>query len=154
MPLINVAPFDAALSINVALPASGANITTGIIDMGAIAPNSNAWRLGRFAVLFPAMPENNVVANTITVTMKAAPPSLTGGASAVAPNTPLPGAFVTTTQVITVAGVVAGGSIAQYGYFTLAFDPTGSPYQFYEFTIVVGAINTVGETVTIGWING
>ena len=155
MSLINVAVQDAALSINQALPAAGANVTTPILDLQAVSPNSNAWRLGRILVAVPALPENTGAG--ITVALQAAPPSLVAGAASIAPQTAVPGAFVTPTcaQTVTIAGVAGAGSAAQYAYFTLAFDPTGSTYQFYQFVITTPAGTvTVGEIITIGWING
>lgn len=152
--IINIAPMDSQLSVTLNLPASGNAGTTGIIDMEATAPNSNAWRLGRFAIVFPNLPENNVVANTITVAMQAAPPSLTN--SLPAPAGSVPGAFAApaVSQILTVAGVVGTGSLAGVYYMTLAFDPTGSVYQYYQFVITVGAIATLAEPITIGWIPG
>ena len=154
MSLINVAVQDVALSINQALPAAGANVTTPILDLQAVAPNSNAWRLGRIAVQIPALPENT--GTGITVALQAAPPSLVAGAASIAPNTAVPGAFVTPVcaQTITFTGAV-GGTAAQVAYFTLAFDSTGSTYQFYQFVITTPAGTvTLGEIVNIGWING
>jgi hypothetical protein len=155
MSLINVAVQDAALSIAQALPAAGANVTTPILDLQAVSPNSNAWRLGRIQVAVPALPEN--VGAGITVALQAAGPLLTAGAASIAPNSAVPGAFVTPVcaQTITVAGVAGTGSPAQYAWFTLAFDATGSTYQFYQFVITTPAGTvTVGEIVGIGWING
>ena len=151
---MNIAPQDAALSINQALPAAGANVTTPILDLQATSPNSNAWRLGRIQVSIPALPENT--GTGITIALQAAPPLLTAGAASIAPNTALPGAFVTPTcaQTITITGQV-GGTPAQLAYFTLAFDSTGSTYQFYQFVITTPAGTvTVGEIINIGWING
>ena len=156
MPQINVGPQDIVLSVNQALPAAGANVTTAILDLQATAPNSNAWRLGRIAVIVPALPENNDVTKSITVDLQVAPPSLTAGAASVAPNTSVPGAFITPVcaQKISITGVAATGSLATIAYFTLAFDPTGSTYQFYQFVITTPAgTNTVGEIVSIGWID-
>lgn len=151
---INIGPIDLNNAITFALPAAGATTVFGTLDMQAIAPNSDAWRLGRLAVVIPAIGGNDVVADTITITLQAAPPLLTAGASSAAPNNPVPGAFVTPlcSQVITIPGVVAGGSVAQKAYFTMAFDANGSPYQFYQFSVAVNAsITTIGELVTIGW---
>jgi len=152
--IINVGVQDAALSINQALPAAGVNVTTPILDLQAVAPNSNAWRLGRIAVAIPNLPENT--GTGITVALQAAPPSLTAGAASIAPLQSVPGAFVTPVcaQTITFTGQV-GGTPAQVAYFTLAFDPTGSTYQFYQFVITTPAGTvTLGEIVNIGWING
>ena len=155
MAIINVAVQDAALSIAQALPAANTNVTTPILDLQAVAPNSNAWRLGRIAVSIPALPENT--GTGITVALQAAPPSLVAGAASIAPNSPVPGAFVTPVcaQTITFAGIAGTGTPAQVAYFTLAFDSTGSTYQFYQFVITTPAGTvTLGEIVNIGWING
>ena len=151
---INIGAQDAALLINQALPAAGANVTTPVLDLQATSPNSNAWRLGRIAVSIPALPENT--GTGITVAMQCAPPLLTAGAASIAPNTAVPGAFVTPTcaQTITFTGVAAVGTPAQIAWFTLAFDPTGSTYQFYQFVITTPAGTvTLGEIVNIGWID-
>jgi hypothetical protein len=151
---INVGVQDAALSISQALPAGGANVTTPVLDLQATTPNSNAWRLGRIQVSIPALPENT--GTGITVALQAAPPLLTAGSASIAPQTAVPGAFITPicAQTITFAGV-AGGTPAQTAWFTLAFDPTGSVYQFYQFLVTTpGGTATVGEIMNIGWING
>ena len=151
--LKNLAPQDLNLSLSQALPGAGANVTTGYLDLQAIGPNSDAWTDGVFAISFPNLPENTV-AGGITVALQAAPPLLTQGASAIAPNQPAPGAFVTPTDapVVTLAGVAGTGTAAQKLYLKLSFDATGSPYQFYQFVITTTAgINTLGELVTIAW---
>ena len=152
---INVAVQDAALSIAQALPAAGANVTTPILDLQAVAPNSNAWRLGRIQVSVPALPENTGAG--ITVALQAAPPSLVAGAASIAPL------FCCSWRVC-YSGVrpndyvrrsLLAHGLAQVAYFTLAFDSTGSTYQFYQFVITTPAGTvTVGEIVNIGWING
>lgn len=153
---INLGPIELALSLNTALPAAGANVTTGILDLQSIAPNGDAWRLGRIAVLFPNLPENNAGAG-ITVALQAAPPSLVAGApTAVAPATPPPGAFVTpaVAQTLTVPAVANGGSTANIYYFTLAFDANGSPYQFYQFVITTPAqVQSQGENIVIAYVS-
>src|ERR1035437_6595839 len=93
MSQINVGPQDAALSINQALPVAAANLTTPILDLQAVSPNSNAWRLGRIQVSIPALPENT--GTGITVAMQVAGPSLTAGAASIAPGPVVPGAFIT-----------------------------------------------------------
>ena len=153
MPQFNIGPMDTQLTLSQALPAVNTNVTTGILDLQSIAPNGNAWRLGRIAAIIPALPENTVTG--ITIALQAAPPSLTGGSNAIAPLTPAPGAFVTppTAQTFTIAAVAGTGSLAQVGYFTLAFDANGSPYQFYQFVITTPAgVVTVGEVIQIGWV--
>lgn len=155
MAQINLGPIDLNLALNTALPANGANVLTGVLDLQSIAPNGDAWRTGRFAIIFPALPESNVVANTITVDLQAAPPSLLAGSAAIAPLTPPPGAFVTpaVAQKLTVPGVVGTGSLANVYYMTAAFDANGSPFQFYQFLITVGNINTLAENILIAWID-
>ena len=151
--LKNLGPQDLNLSLSQVLPAAGQNVTTGYIDLQAIAPNSDAWTDGVFAISFPNLPEN-VVAGGITVALQVAPPSLTAGATAIAPLTPPPGAFVTPAdaQTATLAGVALTGTAATKLYMNPAFDANGSPYQFYQFVITVTAgIVTQGETVTIAW---
>ena len=150
---INIGAQDAALSIRQALPAAGANVTTPVLDLQATSPNSNAWRLGRIAVSIPALAENT--GTGITIAMQCAPPLLTAGSASIAPQTAVPGVFVTPTcaQTITFTGGV-GGTPAQIAWFTLAFDPTGSTYQFYQFVITTPAGTvTLGEIVNIGWID-
>jgi hypothetical protein len=147
----NVGPGDIQMAVTLALPASGQNATTGIIDLGAIAPNSNAWQLGRFAILCPALAENTSGAG-ITIAMQVAPPSLTGGTPA--PAVVSPGTFITpvTSQTTTIAAVAGTGSAAFQAFQLPAFDPTGSTYQFYQWVVTVPAITTAGETLTIIWI--
>jgi hypothetical protein len=150
--LKNLAPQDLNLSLSQAVPAANANVTTGVLDMQAVAPNSDAWTDGVFAITFPAMPENQ--GTGITVAMQVAPPSLTTGAPAIAPNLPVPGAFITPAdaQTVTLAGIAGTGTPLTKLYMTMAFDPNGSPYQFYQFLITtpVGTA-TVGEIITIAW---
>jgi hypothetical protein len=150
----NIGPADLNLSVTQALPAAGANVTTGILDLQSIAPNGDAWRLGRIGITFPNLPENNAGAG-ITVSLQAAPPSLVNSPSA--PALPVPGVFVTpaVAQTLTVAAVAGNGSAANVYYMTLAFDPaTGSPYQFYQFLITTpGGVNTQGEPIQIAFLN-
>jgi hypothetical protein len=151
--LKNISATDLNLSLSQALPAAGASVTTGYIDMQAVGPNSDAWTDGVFAIGFPALPEN-IVAAGITVTMQVAGPNLTQGATAIAPNTSGPGAFAApaTAQVATLAGIAATGTPATKLWLELPLDTTGSPYQFYQFVIAVTAgINTTGEVITIAW---
>lgn len=149
----NIGPADLNLSITQALPAAGANVTTGILDLQSIAPNGDAWRLGRIGITFPNVPGNAAGAG-ITVALQAAPPSLVNSSSA--PAMPVPGAFVTpaVAQTLTVAAV-NGGSAANVYYMTLAFDAaTGSPYQFYQFLITAPAqAATMGEPIQIAFLN-
>jgi hypothetical protein len=150
-PVINVGPRDTQLSVTVALPAGGANTTSDVIDLSAIAPNSSAWSMGRFAIIVPAIAGN--VADGITVTMKVAGPNLT--ASFPAPAAAVPAAFITppVSQVATVSAVAVTGSDAQILYMIPTFDVSGSTYEFYEFVIASGAgVTAAGENIEIAWI--
>ena len=152
--LINLGPQDLALSIALALPGAGANNTTGILDLQSIAPNGDAWRLGRIAVVIPAIPENTAGAG-ITLQLQGAPPSLVGGVAAAAPLQPGPGAFTNgnPSQIITIAAVANGGSVATVLYFTLMFDANGSPYQFYQVLQTVPAqVAPLGESITYAFV--
>jgi hypothetical protein len=152
--VINIGPQDVELGMTQALPAAGANVTTNVIDIQAVAPNSNAWRLGRFQVNWPALPENTG-ATGITIALQAAGPSLTTGSAAAAPQIPGPAAFVTPTraQTITIAPVAGTGSIAGAAWFNLEFDPYGSTYEFYQFLITTPAGTvTVGELISIQFV--
>lgn len=151
--MINIGPFDLNLTVTQALPGAGLNVTTGILDFQSIAPGGDAWRLGRIAIVVPALPENTAGAG-ITVAIQAAPPSLLGGAAAIAPQIPPPGAFVTpaVSQTLTIAAVANGGSVANIYYMTLPFDANGSPYQFVQFVITTPAqVAPQGESLTIGY---
>ena len=151
---INIGPLDLNLSVTQALPVAGAAVTTGILDFQSIAPNGDAWRLGRIAVKVPVIAGN--VANGITIAIQAANADLTPGAAAIAPNLPNPAAFATPpgAQTLTIAAVAGTGSAANTYYFTLPFDSYGSPYQFLQFVITSGAgAVTAGESVTIGFAN-
>ena len=154
MPNINVGQQDSQLLVSTPLPAAGANVLSGIIDLGTSGGNSNAWRMGRFAIIVPNLPENNAGAG-ITVTMQAAGPLLTGGAAnaAVAPIQPGVFAAPVTSQVTTFAAVAGTGSPAQQAYQTAAFDAIGSTYQFYQWQIAVPAgMATQGEPLIIAWV--
>jgi hypothetical protein len=154
MPNINVGQQDSQLTLSTPLPAAGANVTSGIIDLGTSGGNSNAWRMGRFAIITPNLPENSSGAG-ITVTMQAAGPLLTGGAAnaAVAPIQPGVFAAPVTSQVTTFAAVAGAGSPAQQAYQLAAFDATGSTFQFYQWVITVPAgIVTQGEPLVIAWV--
>ncbi len=149
---INIGPMDLALAVTAELPAGGANITVGVLDLQAVGPNSDAWRMGRFAVIVPAIPGNAGGAG-ITVAMWVAPPSLVAGSAAVAPLTPPPGAFVSSGQTVTIAAVAGTGSVSGEYYFAPAFDANGSTYQFYQFVITSPAqVNSLSEIVTVGWV--
>jgi hypothetical protein len=148
---INVGPGDTAMTISIPLPAANASVVTGILDLGTSAPNSSAWRLGRFHIICPALAENTTGAG-ITVTMAVAGPSLTN--SPVAPQPAVPGTFAapTTSQITTIPAVAAGGSLAFSAWQTAAFDSTGSTQQFYQWTVAVPAgVATQGEALQIVW---
>jgi hypothetical protein len=150
--VINVGAFDAQLTLNTALGASGVTVTTGILDFSSAAPNSNAWRTGRIGIFFPTLPENTV-AGGIVVTMQAANGSLTNSLPAPAPA--VPGAFAAppVSQVATLAGVAGVGTPATVLWMTLPFDSTGSTFQFLQFTILTTAgINSQNENIQISWV--
>ena len=150
--IINVGQSDSQLTLVTALPAAGGTAVTGIIDLGTTAPNSNAWRMGRFAITLPAMAGNNAGVG-ITVTMTCASDNLTASSPAPAPG--VPGAFAApiTAQVTTIAAVAVTGTPAFQAYQLAAFDTTGSTFRYYQFSITVAAQVTVaGESLTIGWI--
>lgn len=149
---INIGPMDLVLAVTAELPAGGTNTTVGVLDLQAVGPNSDAWRMGRFAVIVPSIP-GNVGGAGVTVAMWVAPPSLVAGGSAVAPLTPPPGAFVSSGQTITIAAVALTGSVSGEQYFAPAFDSNGSTYQFYQFVITTAAqVISLSELVTIGWV--
>lgn len=150
--IINLGPQDLAISVTQALPAAGAAATTGILDLSAVAPNSDAWRIGRIAVVIPALPENTAGAG-ITFALQAASASLTNSAPAPAPA--VPGAFFTPicAQTITIPAVAAVGSAATIAYFTLASDANGSSLEFYQFvTTVPAGVVTVGENIVFAYV--
>lgn len=152
---INIAPADVNLSVSLALPAANSNNTTGVLDLQAIALNSNAWQLGRIKVTVPVIIGNNTGAG-ITFAIQAAPPSLTGGAAAIAPKTPGPGAFAAPnpSQTVTVASVAVSGSAANVYYFNLPTDSNGSTFQFIQFLQTVPAnVNTQGEVITYAFVS-
>lgn len=145
-------PSDGQLTITQALPANNTNVTTGVLDLQAVAPSSDAWRLGKIAVIIPALPENT--GTGITIALQAAPPSLVAGSAAIAPKLPVPGAFVTPTvaQTATITGIASIGTPQQVVYFNLAVDANNSTFQFYQFLITTpnGTV-TLGEILTFQW---
>lgn len=148
-----LAPGDKNISVSFAIAGVNANITTAVLDLQAVAPNSNAWQQGRFVVEFPALPENTTGAG-VTIALQCAPVSLTSGIKA--PNLPPPGTFITPVcaQTVTIPAVANGGSLATNAYFNLATDLNGSTYQFYQFLQTTPAgVNTVGEIITIEFIS-
>ena len=150
--IINVGAFDAQLTLNTQLGASGQTVTTGILDFSSSGGQSNAWRMGRLGIFFPVLPENTV-AGGIVVTMKAANASLTNSLPAPAPA--VPGAFAApaVSQVATLAGVAGVGTQPTVLWMTLPFDSTGSTFQFVQFTILTTAgIITQNEVIQISWV--
>ena len=150
----NIGPIDLLLSVSEALPAAGGNVTTGVLDLQSIAPNGDAWRLGRIAVKVPAIAGN--VADGVTIAVSAANADLTTGSAAIAPNLPVAGAYVTpaVAQTLTISPVAVTGSSAAIYYFAMPFDSYGNPYQFLKFVITAGAgSGTNSEVVTIGFAN-
>ena len=148
---VNIGPADVAIQVVQALPGAGLNVTTPVIDLQAVGPFSDAWRIGRISVKFPALPENNTGAG-ITVALQAAAPSFTN--SPVAPALPVAGTFAAPicAQTITLASVAQTGTPATKAYFTPAFDAAGNTFQFYQFVVTVPAgVVTVGENITIQW---
>lgn len=152
MPTV-LAPGDKNLSVTFNIAAANSNITSAVLDLQAVAPNSNAWQQGRFAVEIPALPENTTGAG-VTFSLQVAPVSLTSGVKA--PLLPPPGTFITPicAQTITIPAVAIGGSVATVAYFNLATDLNGSTYQFYQFLQTTPAgVATVGETIIIEWVS-
>lgn len=148
-----LAPGDKNLSVSFPIAANNANTTSAVLDLQAVAPNSNAWQQGRFVVEMPALPENTTGAG-VTISLQVAPVSLTSGIKA--PNLPPPGTFITPicAQTITIPAVASGGSLATVAYFNLATDLNGSTYQFYQFLQTTpSGVATVGETIVIEWIS-
>ncbi len=151
---IILGPQDKAISLTMALPAAAANNTTGIIDLQAVGPFSDAWRLGLIAVNVPAIPAHTDPTKSITIDLKAAPASLT--LSQPAPALPVPGTFVTppNAQKISIPGVAVTGSPAQVLYFYAALDISGNTYPFYQFLQTVpSGDNNNGEIITYSWMN-
>lgn len=148
-----LAPGDKNLSVSFPIAAASSNVTTAVLDLQAIAPNSNAWQQGRFVVEIPALPENTTGAG-VTIALQCAPVSLTSGIKA--PLLPPPGTFITPlcAQTITIPAVANGGSLALAAYFNLATDLNGSTYQFYQFLQTTPAgVATVGEIIVIEYIS-
>ena len=126
---INIGPLDLNLSVTQALPVAGAAVTTGILDFQSIAPNGDAWRLGRIAVKVPVIAGN--VANGITIAIQAANADLTTGAASIAPNLPNPAAFATppvaqTLTIAAVAGTCSAANTNQWISFGISALPSES----------------------------
>ena len=152
---INIGVIDSQLTLTQALPAAGANVTTGNLDLQAVGPFSASNRLGYLFVDMPAVAGNTTGAG-ITIALQSANASLTGGSTAIAPALPAAGAFAApdVAQTLTVAAVAVTGSPAGRHYFPIPKDTNGSCYQFYNFVITVPAqATTAAEVVTLGWQN-
>ena len=152
---INIGVIDSQLTVTQALPAAGNNVTTGNLDLQAVGPFSASNRLGYLFADVPAVAGNTAGAG-ITIALQAANASLTGGSTAIAPNLPAAGTFAAPnpSEIVTVAAVAAGGSVAARYYFPIPKDANGSCYQFYNFVITVPAqATTAAEVVTLGWQN-
>jgi len=93
---------DAALHLEVNLPAANANVSTGTLDLGVdVSGFSDQWRLGRLKLSVPALPALTDNTKTITVDLQ---DSGDGGAT-----------FANTQPRIqaTIVGVTATGPAAQ-----------------------------------------
>lgn len=145
-------PSDAALLAQVALPNAGAAANSPVFDFQAIAPNSDAWRQGRIALLVPAIPLHTDATKTITVEIQTAAAALAN--NSVAPALPVPGAFANANprQIAGVAGVANTGSAATVLYFDIPLDANGSAYQFCQFVVTVPAGDAnANEVLTLQW---
>ena len=149
---INLGPQDSFLSLaTLALPAAGANNTTGVMDLECVGPFSDGKYTGLIAVTVPPLP-NLVATYSITLQIQVAEPSLT--ASSPAPGANVPGAFANAnpSQIITINGV-AGGYQGGVFYFFIPIDSTGNTYQYVQVLQTAGAgATTEGEIVTYSFI--
>ena len=147
---IILGPQDAQLQLaTVAVPANNANNLSGVLDLQAVGPFSDAKHLGMIAVTVPAMPE--LTSGSLTLQIQVAEPSLT--ASPIAPALPVPGAFANAnpSQIGTITGA-AGGPAAQTLYFFIPLDANGNAYQYVQF-LQTATGPTNGEIVTYAWID-
>lgn len=150
---INLGPQDVQLSVSLALPAAGANNTTGILDLENIAPNSDAKHLGLIAIDVPALVNHTDPTKTITFELQAAGPALANNNAA--PLPPVPGAFANANprQIAGVAGVANSGSPATRLYFFVPLDANGSSMEFLQVVQTVPAGDGVnGEVITYTWV--
>lgn len=149
-----IGPQDAALSVSLALPAVNASNTTGVMDLQAITPESDAWRLGRICAIVPALPNHTDSTKSITLEIQSAEASLT--LSPVAPALPVAGTFANANprQQGSVAGVAFVGSAPTTLYFTIPCDANGSSQQFIQFVQSVPAAdgNLTGQVITYSWV--
>ena len=149
-----IGPQDSQLSVTLALPAANANNTTGVIDLQAIAPNSDAWRLGRICAIVPLLVNHTDPTKTITLEIKVASASLT--TSPAAPALPVAGSFATANprQIGGVPGLATTGSLATTLYFTIPCDANGNTLQFVEFLQSVPASDgdNTASSIVYTWV--
>ncbi len=147
---------DSQLSVSKLLPAAAANNTTSVIDLQAIAPNSDAWRLGRICASIPLLANHTDSTKTITLEIKAASASLSNSPSA--PALPVAGSFAAANprQIGGVAGVATTGSLATTLYFTIPCDANGNALQFVEFLQTVPSADgdNTASSVVYSWVAG
>lgn len=145
---INLGPQDAMLQLAaVAVPANNANNLSGVLDLQAVGPFSDAKHLGLIVATIPAIPE--LVSGSITIQIQTAEPSLT--ASPIAPSLPVPGAFANAnpSQIGTITGA-AGGYPGGLLYFFVPLDSNGNSQQYVQFLqTATGA--TGGEIIVYSW---
>lgn len=147
---------DAKLSVTLALPAAAANNTTGILDLQAVSPNSDAWRLGRICATIPALPALTDNTKTITLEIQSAEANLS--TSPPAPALPLPGSFANSNpeQIGNIKGVASTGPSATTLYFTIPCDSNGSAQQFIQFvqTVPSGGGDNTALSIVYSWVAG
>lgn len=131
---------DAALQVQKYLPAAAASNTTDAIDLGLYArgSNSNLWRLGKFIVDIPAMPNNSDDTKTVTLDLQ--------DATNAAPST-----FADTQPLVRVQipGVASTGSLATTVEVSLPPGVRG-PVRF-EQTVPSGGGDNTGVQITYTW---
>ena len=145
---INLGPQDAFLQLaTVAVPPNGQNNLSGVLDLEAVGPFSDAKHLGLIAVTVPAMPE--LVSGTLTLQIQVAEASLTQ--SGIAPAPTVPGAFANAnpSQIATITGA-AGGYAGGVFYFFVPLDSNGNSYQYVQF-LQTATGPTAGEIVSYAW---
>lgn len=151
-----IGPQDSQLSVTLALPAAAANNTTSALDLQAIAPLSDAWRLGRICATIPALVNHTDSTKTITLEILKATASLVS--SPIAPALPVAGSFAAANprQIGGVPGVATTGSLAQTLYFTIPCDANGNTLQFVEFlqTVPSGDGDNTASSIVYSWVAG
>jgi hypothetical protein len=149
---MNLGPQDALLSLaTLAIPAAGATNTTGVLDLEAVGPFSNAKHKGMIQITIPPLP-NLVATFSVTGTVQVANASVIASNPAPGPN--VPGAFFTPnpSQVFTITGV-AGGYPGGTVYLQFPLDANGNTYQYLQFVQTSGAgAVTEGEIVTYAFV--